>query len=483
MRSSALAALSSAYGCAAMVAACASYCTFVVAEDGTLFAWGKGDYGQLGLGDQEHRRQPALVGSGDAPCKVVVVAASGSHLAAATEDGALWTCGAGGAGQLGHGDGAMRSRPVRLGLEVFGGSPVVLVACGQSHTLAVTGGGRVATCGINSGGQLGHGNRTSTQVFALVDAQQLWGARIVMAACGYNHSVAVTAEGDVFTWGSGAHGRLGHNDEQDRLGPARLAREQFGGGHVVLVAGGSAHTVALTAGGLLWVWGCAVHGQLGLGDASHRLVPTRLGAREVFGGSLVRMAACGGWHTLAVTDDGGAWTWGNGTFGELGLGSNVVDNALDVAVPLRVPWQFFAGARVATVSGGHCHSAAVTEGGALYTWGRGEVAAYARSQVPGGLGHADLRDRLEPTLVSQCLLGGARVGRWHGLAEEHILAFAMGTHARLGAGAGGSAGEDKPCPYLMLQEELVQRVVEACRWDAAKAGEGVARLVGGWTEA
>jgi hypothetical protein len=42
-----------------------------------------------------------------------------------------------------------------------------------------------------------------------------------------------------------------------------------------------------------------------------------------------------------------------------------------------------------------------------------------------------------PTLVSQRLLGGTRVGRWHGLAEELALAFAMGTHDRLGAGAGG----------------------------------------------
>ena len=59
--------------------------------------------------------------------------------------------------------------------------------------------------------------------------------------------------------------------------------------------------------------------------------------------------------------------------------------------------------------------------------------------MPGGLGHADLADRLVPTPVSPRLLGGARVGRCHGLAEEHALAFAMGTHARLGAATGGAA--------------------------------------------
>ena len=126
--------------------------------------------------------------------------------------------------------------------------------------------------------------------------------------------------------------------------------------------------------------------------------------------------------------------------------------------------------------------------------------------MPGGLGHADLSDRLVPTLVSPRLLGGARVGRWHGLAEELALAFAMGTHARLGAGAGAGAvggggrrrsrrvqgkapaeGEDdRGCPYFMMPADLVKRVVEACSWEAGREakwlGEGVLRLIGaGWT--
>ena len=88
-----------------------------------------------------------------------------------------------------------------------------------------------------------------------VDQGQFEDAHIVMAACGGYHSVAVSAEGDVFTWGAGVWGRLGHNDEQDRLAPARLEQGQFGGGKVVLVAAGFCHTVALTEGGMLWVWG------------------------------------------------------------------------------------------------------------------------------------------------------------------------------------------------------------------------------------
>ena len=86
---------------------------------------------------------------------------------------------------------------------------------------------------------------------------------------------------------AGQTGRLGHNDEQNKLAPARLGREQFGGGQIVFVAAGGMHTVALAEGGVLWAWGRGIRGQLGLGDRGSRLVPTRLGAGEVFGGSIL----------------------------------------------------------------------------------------------------------------------------------------------------------------------------------------------------
>ena len=82
------------------------------------------------------------------------------------------------------------------------------------------------------------------------------------------------------------------------------------------------------------------------------------------------------------------WAFGQGAHGRLSL-----NDEGDRLVPTRMDPQRFGGAYVATVAAGAYHSAAVTEGGALFTWG---------------------------------------VGRWHGLAEELAPAFAMGTHARLG---------------------------------------------------
>ena len=458
---------------------------------GTVYAWGRGGAGQLGLRSRQHGLQPLRVGGAELHCDspVLLVAAGASHLAAVAEDGAVRTWGEGNTGQLGHGDVEDRVRPTRLGREVFAGAPVVLVACGSSFTMVLTGVGSVYSCGHNDCGQLGHGDKTSRLVFTQVFGQ-LGGARVVMVAGGGLHSVAVSAEGDVFTWGGGNFGCLGHNDEQDRLAPAGLGRSQFAGGKIVSVDAGWAHTVALAEDGVLWVWGHGGWGRLGLGDTEDRLVPTRLGAQTMFGGSEVRMAACGYTHTLAVTKVGALWAWGEGSHGRLGL--NDEHHRLR---PTRVGPRRFAGASIATVSGGFKHSSAVTEGGALYTWGQGEALAFG-SGVPGGLGHADLRDRLVPTLVSPRLLGGDRIGRWH-LSEERALAFAMGTHARLGAGAGAGGGaggqrrsrrvqgkapkegEDRGCLYMMMQEELVRMMVEACKWKPPpELGEGVARLMG-----
>ena len=133
-----------------------------------------------------------------------------------------------------------------------------------------------------------------------------------------------------------------------------------------------------------------------------------------------------------------------------------------------------------------------------HAWTRGISAAPASPLFSQGATTVDLRDRLVPTPVSPCLLGGARIGRWHGLAEEHALAFAMGTHARLGAGGSAGAGgggrrrsrrvlnkspaegqEGRGCVYLTLQGELVKMVVEACQGKGPwEVGEGVAWLTG-----
>jgi len=219
-----------------------------------------------------------------------------------------------------------------------------------------------------------------------------------------------------------------------------------------------------------------------------------VGADDVFGGSPVRMAACGDRHTLILTEEGVLWVCGKGEHGVLGL--NDINNR---RVPTRVEAQHFGDAKVVSATGGFNHSAAVTEYGSLYTWGKGQDAA----NESAGLGHGDMHTKLVPTCVAHHHLQGARVGRCHRLPPLNALAFAMGTHVRLGiaaptsASAGGSSRRSRRlegkapaaaadtstgCAYVIMPGELVQRVVEACAsWPEGRAGEleGVVRLLGG----
>jgi alpha-tubulin suppressor-like RCC1 family protein len=146
------------------------------------------------------------------------------------------------------GDGQQQRRLTRVPQAVFAGLRVVMVSCGQDkscggHTMEVTAAGHAWTCGNNNHGQLGVGDTANRLGFTQVDSGHLGGVMIVMEASGWYHSVGVSAEGRLWTFGWRYHGQLGHNDEQDRLVPTLLA--VFEVSKIVTVASGGYHTMAM----------------------------------------------------------------------------------------------------------------------------------------------------------------------------------------------------------------------------------------------
>mmetsp|Transcript_66033 Transcript_66033/g.107128 ORF Transcript_66033/g.107128 Transcript_66033/m.107128 type:complete len:418 (+) Transcript_66033:600-1853(+) len=408
-----------------------------------------------------------------------MMAAGSMHTAGVTKDGTLWSWGDGFYSQLGHGDRKPRERPERLGREMFGRSPAVMVACGGGHTLVLTAAGLVWSCGYGFFDQLGHGDHKDKLRLTLVADKQFRKAHIVMVAAGGCHSVALGAEGQVWTWGFKGHWKKGNGKNHGAAVPMLLAGKALGGASAVLVAAGDGHTVAVSRDGALWAWGRGEEGQLGLGNLTNRLVPMRVGGEQEFGGQVL-MAACGDWHTLAVTKAGTLWSWGVGDDGR--LGHNDDNNRL---VPTQVEAQHFGHAKIVSAAAGNAHSAAVTEHGGLYTWGRGREDDEYENEFPAGLGHGDGETKLVPTRVVPALLQDTRVGRCHGLPPLHALAFVMGNHFRLGRAAQTALAAVDNCRhsgYVSMPRELVQWMVEACGvWPEGRAGEleGVVRLLGG----
>tara|TARA_B110000444_G_scaffold259291_2_gene302562 strand:+ start:720 stop:2150 length:1431 start_codon:yes stop_codon:yes gene_type:complete len=468
-----------------MPIACGDAHTLAIAERGRMvFAWGREIYGHLGTGVLEHQRTPVPVAGLEGLPDIVAVAAGHCHSAAVTSEGAALLWGCNNSGELGQKDTYHEVLPVTLAPPQFGGEKVKMVACGGRHTLVVTRAGGLFAFGSGDHGQLGLGDVQNRSAPVAVVVGRLGEEIIAHVAAGKDHSGVVTSRGSVWTWGSGTKGCLGSDSEEDQLVPrARALDGQQGQATALSLALGFSYTMVVTMCGAVWGFGCGENGKLGVGDRADRHVPVRVGGEETFGHSKVHMVACGDDHTMAVTEEGAVWSWGLGMEGILGH-----KDQRDRLEPTRVGQEVFGGAKITAIDCGLGHSVAVSEYGALFTWG---TAGYTcgSSRIPIGLGHEDFEDKLVPTLVDPDLLLGTRIGR--GLALEPLLAlaFAMGTHHRLGTGqaqvAAGSGrgrrgkslraagkepaapaaeGEDAGSPLQALAGELglVWMILEMC---------------------
>ena len=108
---------------------------------------------------------------------------------------------------------------------------------------------------------------------------------------------------------------MGHGDQQNQLLPKKV--EALVGQRVVAVSAGTAVSLAITADGAVWSWGDGGLGKLGHGDAQIQLLPKKI---EAFAGQRVVAVSAGYNHSLSITADGAVFTWGKGEDGCLGHG-------------------------------------------------------------------------------------------------------------------------------------------------------------------
>jgi alpha-tubulin suppressor-like RCC1 family protein len=134
--------------------------------------------------------------------------------------------------------------------------------------------------------------------------------------------IIVVAEGHVFSWGSNSHGELGLGDQQDRYEPSEIEDIRGKGISQVLATGydGDSFSLALTAQGNIYSWGINGYAQLGMGDRDRRNYPALVTLID----NVVQISA-GGFHVLALKRDGTVWAWGSNSEGRTGVGSNVGD--------------------------------------------------------------------------------------------------------------------------------------------------------------
>ncbi|MCD9559958.1 hypothetical protein HAX54_018337 [Datura stramonium] len=282
---------------------CGEFHTCAVSTLGDLYTWGDGTHnaGLLGHGNDVSHWIPKRVSGPLEGLQVLSVACGTWHSALATVTGKLFTFGDGTYGALGHGNRV--SLPYPREVHSLNGLKTIKVACGVWHTAAIVevtsqNCGNVPTRKLFTWGdgdknRLGHGNKEAyllpTCVSALIDYN------FHQLACGHNITVGLTTSGHVFIMGSNAFGQLG-NPQADGKSPS-LVQDKLVGEFVEEIACGASHVAVLTSRSEVFTWGKGANGRLGHGDLEDRNSPTLI---EALKDRHVKNIACGSNYTASI---------------------------------------------------------------------------------------------------------------------------------------------------------------------------------------
>uniref|UniRef100_A0AAR2M095 HECT-type E3 ubiquitin transferase n=1 Tax=Pygocentrus nattereri TaxID=42514 RepID=A0AAR2M095_PYGNA len=332
--------------CDAQMIEAGQYCTFSVSADGSVRACGKGSYGRLGLGDSNNQSVPKKLVLDPPRTMRKVSSSKGSdgHTLAVTAEGEVFSWGDGDYGKLGHGNSATQKYPKLIQGPLLG-KVVVCVSAGYRHSAAVTNDGELYTWGEGDFGRLGHSDSHSRNVPTLV--KDISG--VGQAACGSSHTIAVALDGRiVWSFGGGDNGKLGHGDTNRVYRPKVI--EALHGYIIRKVCAGSQCSLALTSAGQVFAWGCG--SCLGCGSSE----TTSLRPRFIEELSVTKIIdiSCGDSHCLALSHENEVYAWGNNAMGQCGQGHT--------STPITKPKKVIGleGLSIQQITAGTSHSLAWT---------------------------------------------------------------------------------------------------------------------------
>ncbi len=306
--------------------------TAALMSNGAVWTWGLNVNGQLGDNTNLARNVPVqVVGAGGAGflTGVTAIAAGDSHTVARKSDGTVWAWGYNQFGQLGDGNLTDSSTPVE-GFHTEGTTPltgVVAIAAGGFHTIALKSDGTIWTWGDNKSGQLGDGTTVNSSHHPVL-VNNPGGVLFSGIAGGDAHTVALKTDGTVWAWGLNANGQLGNGTLTNSNTPVQVVGAGGAGflGGVTAVAAGGFHTIALRSDRSVWTWGRNANGQLGNATNNESHVPVQVAGAGGVGALAGVHGIAGGYeHTAALMDDGTVWAWGSNNLGQLGVGPSVTD--------------------------------------------------------------------------------------------------------------------------------------------------------------
>lgn len=336
--------------------------TLAIKTDGSLWAWGYNNYGQVGNGESSWdncQASPVKIMDG-----VTQVAAGAYHTLAIKTDGSLWAWGDNDSGQLGNGESGWnknQTSPVKI-ME-----GVAQVATGAYHTLAIKTDGCLWAWGNNNYGQVGNGEsgngKEQTSPVKIMDG-------VAQVTAGDDHTLAIMTDGSLWAWGRNNNGKLGDGTLNQRTTPIKIMS------NIVQASAGKDHSVALSSDNTLYGWG--INDYVGIlvdGTSYATLSPI-----SIYKGVGVIEVDAQSNNTIFLTSDGDVFAFGDNTYGQL-----VSDNT-DSNVPIKVPID-----DIVDIAAGGNTSFAINSSNSLYGWG---------FDAEGEIGDNDRKSKTTPVKIN-----------------------------------------------------------------------------------
>ncbi|KAL9651536.1 hypothetical protein ABK040_001482 [Willaertia magna] len=326
--------------------------TLIVTSDNTIYACGKGTDGQLGNGFFSDSKNPVVVNNALFNGKAIkkVVAAELFSLVL-TEDNKLYSFGANTFGQLGDGTLLSKANPVEVNLKKLGGASICDVSAKIDMVMVVTCDGKVYTFGDSTGGKNAITSKIVSNTFD----------KSIKFASASDHVIYTGNDGKLYGYGRNDKGQLGDGSTLNRDLPVEIS--SMNGINITQIATGDSHTLILTSEGIVYSFGNNNVGQLGLGSTSSVNLPTQINMAAL-DTPIVTQIAAGSFHSLVLTSTGKLYSFGKNDKGQLGTG-----DLQDKTNPHPVDLSQLGGRTIISIYAGDTHSSFLTSDGTVFMFG------------------------------------------------------------------------------------------------------------------
>jgi RCC1 and BTB domain-containing protein len=269
----------------------------VVSKDDNVYVYGNNNDGILGLGHKSAIELPTKVNE---LCnkQVVNISLGDSHVVALTKTGQCYSWGDNTSGQLGITNNFGKPKCI----ESLINKNIVGIGCGFRQTFVLSNAGEMYGFGFNSNGNLGIGSKNNQSLPVKING--FGSEKIIAFSCGCEHTLALSESKKVFGWGHNSHGQLGIGDTIHRSIPTII---DVNGEPIKKIACGYCHSILLTTEGGIFTFGLNNCGQIGNGNNVNQIVPFKINNQKKFIDIISEQRSN---ITIAMSEESKCFVWG-----------------------------------------------------------------------------------------------------------------------------------------------------------------------------